>query len=91
MSNCPTQEKDFLQCSKMNLRSASSTKCCGDWHSFPHSHNYTELFYVVGGNGQFQANDRHFPIQAHQLIVVKSNVVHTVACSAGCSLEYIIL
>ncbi|MEG0441330.1 MAG: AraC family transcriptional regulator, partial [Oscillospiraceae bacterium] len=31
----------------------STARYGGDWHSMMHSHACTELFYVVGGMGQF--------------------------------------
>ena len=47
------------------LRNAASAKYGGDWHSIPHAHSYTELFYIVGGDGQFQIGERLFPVHSH--------------------------
>ena len=70
-------EDDALPRDKMKLRNIASTKYSGDWPSIPHSHSYAELFYIVDGEGQFQINDKLFPVQAHQLVVVNPNVIHT--------------
>lgn len=67
-------EDDALPRDKMKLRNIASTKYSGDWPSIPHSHSYAELFYIVDGEGQFQINDKLFPVQAHQLVVVNPNV-----------------
>ena len=75
----------------MILRNVASAKYGGDWHSIPHSHNYTELFYIVGGDGQFQINDRIFPVQAHQLVVVNPNIIHTEVSYEAHPLEYIVV
>ncbi|MFR8708042.1 MAG: cupin domain-containing protein [Subdoligranulum sp.] len=67
------------------------TKYSGDWPSIPHSHSYAELFYIVDGEGQFQINDRLFPVRAHQLVVVNPNVIHTEVSFESHPLEYIVL
>ena len=76
---------------QMILRNAASAKYGGDWHSIPHAHSYTELFYITGGDGQFQIGESLFPVQAHQLIVVNPNVIHTEVSYEAHPLEYIVL
>ncbi|MBE6951409.1 MAG: AraC family transcriptional regulator [Ruminococcaceae bacterium] len=76
---------------QMILRNVASAKYGGDWHSLPHSHSYTELFYIVGGDGQFQINETLFPVQAHQLVVVNPNTIHTEVSYEAHPLEYIVL
>lgn len=76
---------------KMILRSVASAKYGGDWYSIPHAHTYTELFYIVGGDGQFQINDMIFPVQPNQLVVVNPNILHTEVSYEAHPLEYIVL
>lgn len=85
------QDDDSLPRDKMKLRNIASTRYSGDWPSIPHSHSYTELFYIVDGAGQFQINDRLFPVRAHQLVVVNPNVIHTEVSLESHPLEYIVL
>jgi AraC-like DNA-binding protein len=73
------------------LRNVASSRYGGDWHSTPHAHDYTELFYIVGGDGQFQINDQRFPVHAHQLVVVNPNTLHTEVSYEAHPLEYIVL
>ena len=73
------------------LRNVASARYGGDWHSPPHSHSYTELFYIVGGDGQFQINGQLFPVHAHQLVVVNPNMIHTEVSYEAQPLEYIVL
>ena len=75
----------------VSLRNVASAKYGGDWYSIPHAHNYTELFYIVGGAGQFQINGASFPVQAHQLVVVNPNILHTEVSYAAQPMEYIVL
>lgn len=85
------QAKESQPHEKMILRNVASAKYGGDWHSIPHSHSYTELFYIVGGDGQFQINDSIFPVQAHQLVVVNPNILHTEVSYDAHPLEYIVI
>lgn len=75
----------------LKLRNVSSAKYGGDWHSTPHAHSYTELFYIIGGDGQFQIDDEQFPVRAHQLVIVNPNVIHTEMSYDARPLEYIVL
>ena len=76
---------------QMILRNVASSRYGGDWHSIPHAHDYTELFYIIGGDGQFQINERLFPVQPHQLVVVNPGIVHTEVSYEAHPLEYIVL
>ena len=76
---------------QMILRNVASAKYGGDWHSIPHAHSYTELFYIIGGDGQFQINGRLFPVHSNQLVVVNPNVIHTEVSYEAHPLEYIVL
>ncbi len=40
----------------------STAKYGGDWHSLMHTHACTELFYVVGGMGQFKVAEKLIPV-----------------------------
>lgn len=76
---------------QMKLRNVASAKYGGDWHSIPHSHSYTELFYIIGGDGKFQIDDERFPVQAHNLVIVNPNIIHTELSYEAHPLEYIVL
>ena len=76
---------------QMVLRNVASATYGGDWHSIPHTHSYTELFYIVGGDGQFLINERLFPVHAHQLVIVNPNIIHTEVSYEAHPLEYIVL
>lgn len=63
----------------------------GDWHSTPHSHHCTELFYVLRGKGNFLVNDDIFNVKEDDLIIVNPNVPHTEMSKDDSPLEYIVL
>ena len=69
----------------------STAKFDGDWHSVPHTHACAELFYVVGGSGQFQIGDAFYPVSANDLVVVNSQVVHTETSLNASPMEYVVL
>lgn len=62
-----------------------------DWRSFPHAHYFTELFYVLSGNGTFHVEDEHFSVQKGSLVLINPHVRHTEKSSAEKPLEYIVL
>lgn len=69
----------------------SSAKYGGDWHSTPHTHGCSELFYVTGGTGQFLIEDQIFPVAPDDLIIVNPGVEHTEQGLNASPLEYIVL
>ncbi|NLB91504.1 MAG: AraC family transcriptional regulator [Clostridiales bacterium] len=80
-----------LSFSALNLQYVSSSKYEGDWPSAPHSHQCTELFYVVAGSGQFQIEQQHFTVQANDLIIINPNVLHTETADSGNPMEYMVI
>ena len=76
---------------QLKLRNVASAKYGGDWHSIPHAHSYTELFYIIGGDGKFQIDDEQFPVRAHQLVIVNPDILHTELSYEAHPLEYIVL
>lgn len=81
---------DNILC-RAKLLNVSSAKYGGDWHSVPHTHNYAELFYTVGGSGQFRIDDRLYPVHSNQLVIISPNVIHTEVSYMASPLEYIVL
>jgi len=75
----------------VNLLNVSSAKYGGDWHCVPHTHNYVELFYIVGGRGQFLIDDKLYPVSTNQLVIINPNVSHTEESLNAQPLEYIVL
>ena len=69
----------------------TSAKYGGDWHSTPHTHNCTELFYVIGGVGQFRIENQIHPVSTNDLVIVNPHVEHTEISLNANPLEYIVL
>ena len=69
----------------------STSKYQGDWKSIPHSHHFTELFYVVSGKGTFLLDGQIFFIGINDLIIVPPNIEHIEECLDASPLEYIVL
>lgn len=83
--------KENMLLHNIKLLNVGSAKFGGDWPSNPHTHNYVELFYVVGGKGQFLIEDRLYPVNANNLVIVNPNVTHTEVSHKANPLEYIVL
>ena len=73
------------------LLNVASAKYGGDWHSVPHTHNHVELFYIIGGKGQFLINDELYPVNTNHLVIINPNVIHTEVSLNAQPLEYIVL
>ena len=85
------QEQSFTIRGTAKLLNVTSSRYGGDWHSVPHTHNHTELFYIVGGKGQFFIEDQCFPVDVNSLVIINPNVIHTEASLNAQPLEYIVL
>lgn len=70
---------------------ASSTTYGKDWISMFHSHSFSELFYVVDGEGEFCTEELNVPLQKDMLIIINPNVRHTEKSSSKKPLTYIVL
>lgn len=92
MSNRRYQVKSF-QLEKMNIQLLYITQASydTDWHSIKHTHHFTELFYVIRGNGKFLVEEEVFDVKEDDLIVVNPNVAHTEKGNPDTPFEYIVL
>lgn len=73
------------------LQYISSAKYGEDWHSLPHTHRCTELFYVLSGSGEFIVEDSKFQVKEDDLVIVNPNIQHTEVSFRQNPLEYIVV
>ncbi|MDO5400249.1 MAG: AraC family transcriptional regulator [Eubacteriales bacterium] len=73
------------------LRYITAAKYEGDWNSSLHTHSCAEMFYVVGGRGQFRIEDKVYPVSANDLVVINPYVMHTETSLDLSPMEYIVL
>ena len=85
------QEQHFTIRGTAKLLNVASARYGGDWHSVPHTHNHMELFFIVGGKGQFLIEDQLYPVDVNNLVIINPNVVHTEVSLNAQPLEYIVL
>lgn len=83
-----TPDSDQTPGKLLYISSASYGK---DWLSMLHSHSFTELFYVLNGDGLFTAEDGDTPIHKDSLIIINPNTRHTEKSSHSNNLTYIAL
>ena len=77
--------------SATKLLYVSTAKYGGDWHSLLHTHACTEIFYVVGGVGQFKIEELTLPVTVDDMVIVNPNVEHTEVSLNASPLEYIVM
>lgn len=85
------KDQSFTVRGTAKLLNVSSSRYGGDWHSVPHTHNHTELFFIVSGRGQFLIQDQVFPVGVNNLVIINPNVAHTEDSLNAQPLEYIVL
>lgn len=77
--------------SRVKLLYVSTAKYGGDWHSTLHTHDCTEIFYVVGGSGKFNICGKLLPVSTDDMVIVNPKVEHTEVSYNKRPLEYIVL
>ena len=85
------QDQRFTIRGTAKLLNVASARYGGDWHSVPHTHNHMELFFIVGGKGQFLIEDQLHPVGVNNLVIINPNVTHTEVSLNAQPLEYIVL
>lgn len=61
-----------------------------DWQSVLHSHQHTEIFYVLEGKGEFLTNHSKIEMKKGMLIINNAGVLHTEISDKNAPLEYVI-
>lgn len=87
MINLPQTENEKPS---FNLRYISISKYEGDWQSLPHTHHFTELFYVISGKGVFHIEDELIPVKPNDLIIINPHIEHTEKTITNDPMEYIV-
>ncbi len=75
----------------LTLLYISASRYGEDWHSTPHAHGFTELFFVTGGRGSFRIRQQSFVVEEGDMVIVDPNVEHTETSVSEMPLEYIVL
>lgn len=75
----------------INLLYINKSKFEDDWSSVPHSHEFTELFFILDGKGQFHVDGETISIEKNDLLLITPNIMHTEVSSATYPMEYYVL
>lgn len=84
------EKKDLSSRVNFTLRYISISKYEGDWQSLPHTHHFTELFYVISGKGVFLIEDDLVPVKTNDLIIINPHIEHTEKTMTNDPMEYIV-
>ena len=80
-----------LGASSAKLLYVAAAKDEGDWHSIVHSHNFAELFLILGGRGMFLVNGVEYPVSPNDLVILNPHAEHTEVSSGHALLKYVVL
>ena len=75
---------------QFQLRYISISKYEGDWQSLPHTHHFSELFYVLRGEGAFYIENEKAPVKTDDLVIINPYVEHTEKTLPNDPMEYIV-
>lgn len=84
-------ETDEIKSIDARLLYVTYSKYENDWPSRPHTHPFTELCYIIRGNGKYIIEDSEYVVRESDFIIVNDNVSHTEMSVGEVPLEYIIL
>lgn len=62
-----------------------------EWNCALHTNVCSELFFITGGHGRFQAHQEKFPVAVQDLVVVNAGTPHAQTSQPDNPLEYIVL
>lgn len=83
-------EDDDFSKFNFNLRYISMHRYEGDWASQPHTHHFSELFYILSGQGDFYIEDQILPVKSNDLVIINPHVEHTERTKTMAPMEYIV-
>lgn len=74
-----------------HLVSISFSKYGQDWKSILHTHPFTELLFIVNGQGNFAFQQESYPLHAGDFVLIPPYIEHTEYSSESAPLEYYVL
>lgn len=76
---------------KAKLQYVTEARSSTDWHSTPHIHPFTEIFYVTSGQGLFWIEEKTIKVVEDDVILVNANINHTEMKEKGHNFDYIVM
>lgn len=73
------------------LLSITSSKYEEDWISVPHTHYYTEIFYIKSGKGHMLIENDLIPLHPDSLVIINAQVEHTEISTPREPLDYYVV
>ena len=62
-----------------------------EWQNVQHTHKCSELFYILEGKGSFVIENKKYPVEMNDLVVINPNILHTEVGEKEFPLKYIVL
>lgn len=75
----------------VKLLNVASAKYSGNWQCVSHTHEYMELFYIIGGTGLFLIEDQEQQVTVNDIVIINPAISHAEVSINAQTLEYIVL
>lgn len=75
----------------VKLLNVASAKYSGNWQCGTHTHEYMEIFYIIGGTGIFQIEEQELQVSVNDIVIINPDISHAEVNINTQSLEYIVL
>ena len=77
MSNIVLSFRNYISQLNYKLLSYDKLKYEQDWGSIEHSHPYSEILFVIGGQGSFVNNGKIFSLKKGNIVITNPYISHT--------------
>lgn len=82
---------DFPSHSGAKLLYISQENYTDEWQNVQHTHNCTEIFYILDGKGTFYIEKKKYPVSANNIVIINPSVLHTEVGQIDFPMKYIVL
>ena len=83
--------ENFTFIPKSQLLYVTKTISDHSWHSIPHSHPFTEIFFVTQGEGTIEIEHDIFPVKKYDVVIINPSTEHTERAKKDAILEYVVI
>lgn len=85
------RQKDPSNLPYFDIRSVNQASYDVNWHSVMHYHDFTEIIFILNGEGHMQTNFGTQPVQKNSLVIINPFIEHTEHSSIENPMKYVVI